>query len=470
MSKGEAPLRSNQFPRALSPGNHRFDGLRRRRRRWGRFLAGAAAALMLASAASADEIELTNGRRYQGRLIKRTAMSVTFKIVYPSGGVAQLVFPASRVKSLKITGKEPVVTKPPKPQPTAKPGPATRPGPERPGPRTKVPTKAEIRALIAKAGQTQPEWWDSVPLKYPRTMDLAGTTQVKGWHPSRKIGAYMFSVIKPNPSRWKEGVRLLHHVVDVRKGDAKRRADAMRMLAQAYLQLMRDPTKAAFWWEKVIGRSSRAMLYDVVGLADCYFRLGSKPMAVELLRKYHLHRGGHGQVIKLWGKMGELVTALRVADVLVRAGRPDDGYLAAGDACRIAGRYKQALDYYNKVVSLKKGWRGLKRNQEKARAYIQAVRAQEMLDVSSIADGTYTGDSLGFRGAVHVKVKVAGGRIESVRVTRHKEDLALDALTEVPRRIVKAQSVRVEAVTGATVSADAVINAVIKALAKGMKK
>ena len=69
-----------------------------------------------------------------------------------------------------------------------------------------------------------------------------------------------------------------------------------------------------------------------------------------------------------------------------------------------------------------------------------------------------------------VEVKVAGGRIESVRVTKHKEDLAMDSLVEVPRRIVKAQSASVRPVTGATISSDAVIDAVAKALAKGMKK
>jgi len=55
-------------------------------------------------------------------------------------------------------------------------------------------------------------------------------------------------------------------------------------------------------------------------------------------------------------------------------------------------------------------------------------------------------------------------------VTQHKEDLALDSLTETPRRIIKAQSASVQPVTGATVTSEAVIDAVVKALVKGMKK
>ncbi len=424
---------------------------------------------MLASAAGGDEIELTDGRRFEGRLIKRTATAVTFKIVYPYGGVARMTFPASRVKSINVTGAEPVVAKPPKPKPTSRPAPANQPAQQTP-PANKPLTNAEIRAIIAKAGATQPEWWDSVPLNYPKTLDLAGTRNVQGWQPTRNLGAYIFSVIKPNPGKWKGAARLLHHVVDVRKNDPQRLTEARRMLAEAYLQLIRDPARAAFWYEKVVGKSSRTRSYDLVGLAECYYLLGSKPMAVQLLRKYNAHRGGDWRVIRFWARMGELPTALRVADALVRAGRPDDGLLAAGDACRIAGQYKQALAFYNKVISLKKGWRGLVRNKEKARARVEAVRAQQALDVSNVADGTYAGDGTGFRGAVSVAVKVAGGRIESVRVTKHKEDLAMDALTEMPRRIVKAQSASVQAVTGATVTSDAVIDAVVKALAKGMKK
>lgn len=462
-------MRSRRRRRAWGPGDHRFNSHRRRRSARGWALSVAAVALMLASAAGGDELELTDGRRFEGRLIKRTTTSVTFKIVYPYGGVARMTFPASRVKSVKVTGTEPVVTKPPKPKPTTRPAPADRPAQETP-PEDKPLTNAQVRAIIAKAGATQPEWWDSVPLNYPKTLDLAGTRKVQGWHPQVKLGAYMFSVIKPNPGKWKGAVRLLHHVVDVRKNDPQRLPEARRMLAEAYLQLMRDPARAAFWWEKAIGRSSRVGMHDLVGLGECYYLLGSKSMAVQFLRKYNVHRGGDWRAVRLWAKMGELPTALAVAGAFVRAGRPDDGLLAAGDACRIAGRHKQALDYYNKVISLKKGWRGLARNKERARARVEAVRAQQALDVSNVADGTYTGDGEGFRGTVSVEVKVAGGRIESVRVTRHREDLSLDSLTEVPQRIVKAQSPSVQPVTGATVSSDAVKDAVIKALAKGMKK
>ena len=255
-------MRSRQRHRTWGPGDHRFYSHWRSARGWA--LSAAAVVLLLASAAGGDEIELTDGRKFEGRLLKRTATSVTFKIVYPYGGVARMTFPASRVKSLKVTGTEPVVAKPTKPKPTTRSAPADQPAP----PTNKTPTNAEIRAIIAKAGATKPDWWDSVPLNYPKTLDLAGTQKVQGWQPQRKLGAYIFSVIKPNPGKWKGAVRLLHHVVDVRKNDPQRLAEARRMLAEAYLQLLRDPARAAFWYEQAIGKSSRPRLYDLVGLAE----------------------------------------------------------------------------------------------------------------------------------------------------------------------------------------------------------
>ena len=34
-------------------------------------------------------------------------------------------------------------------------------------------TKSEVDALIAQAGSTSPDWWNSVELEYPETLDLS---------------------------------------------------------------------------------------------------------------------------------------------------------------------------------------------------------------------------------------------------------------------------------------------------------
>ena len=212
-------------------------------------------ALTLPAGVFADEIELVSGKRYQGRLITRTRQSITFKIMFANGGSLLTEFPAGKVRSLNVTGKDPVFDKPqPKPQPKPQTQPKALPPKVRPpnrpaGPTGSARSQADVAAMIQNAGKNRPEWWDSVQLNYPRTLDLAGTNPVKGWHPKRNLGTYVWSIVNPNPGRWKEGIKLLHHVLSVRKADRPRLRQTMDMLASSYHRLLRDRPRAAFWWQ-----------------------------------------------------------------------------------------------------------------------------------------------------------------------------------------------------------------------------
>ncbi len=91
----------------------------------------AGAVLLAAVAATGDELELTNGRKYRGLVLERTASHIRFKALLGSG-TAELTFPADRVKNVVIDGKmpEPATPKPtPTPTPTPAPGPTPRPTP-----------------------------------------------------------------------------------------------------------------------------------------------------------------------------------------------------------------------------------------------------------------------------------------------------------------------------------------------------
>jgi uncharacterized protein with FMN-binding domain len=210
---------------------------------------------------------------------------------------------------------------------------------------------AEIDALIESVGKTPPPWWDSVPLKYPDTLDLAGTAPpAKGWAPQQDLGAYYWSVISPNPARWREGIRLLHHVLTVRKDDKQRLAETMNQLAECYHKYEQDWVRSAFWRRK---------------------------------------------------------------------------------------------------------------------AMAQGTRAFANLDLKQVPNGKFRASSIGFRGPVEVEVEVRDGKILSVNVTRQQEDAYFYHMAnrQVPKRIVDKQSIKgVDAVTGATVSSNAIINAAAKAL------
>ncbi len=333
-------------------------------------------------------------------------------------------------------------------------------------------SRAEVESLIAKVGKTPPDWWDSTPLAYPPTLDLSWPMRPEGpWNARKNVGQYIWDVINPNPGRWKEGIKLVNHLMIRHKDDPEKLVRAMETLGHMYHNLLEDWARAAFWWRTA---DRYGGYVDSVGLAHCYWKLGSKEMAVEVLSEIGPDYTRHGAVIKLWADMGEHDKALALAERKAADGMPTIAYLTAGDTCRLAGRYQEALAYYQKVLTAKEDVgreADVKKDRERAQASIQAIRLFDTLDVAQVADGVYTADSIAYAGPLYVAVTVKGGRIESIRVTKHEEKQFYSALTDTPNQIVKKQSVKgVDAVTGATMTSEAIINATAKALAGGMRK
>ncbi len=90
--------------------------------------------------------------------------------------------------------------------------------------------------------------------------------------------------------------------------------------------------------------------------------------------------------------------------------------------------------------------------------------------ISQIADGTYFGKSGGITG-VKVEVTIKKGRITRIEILKARggPKYKKKAIKEMPGRIIKAQSLKVDAVTGATKSSKSIIQAVENALLKQEK-
>lgn len=84
--------------------------------------------------------------------------------------------------------------------------------------------------------------------------------------------------------------------------------------------------------------------------------------------------------------------------------------------------------------------------------------------VSELKDGVYPGKAGGYMGPVRVAVTVKAGRIDEVEVTACRDGRARKAVREIPRRIVRANSAEVDAVSGATITSGAIKGAVRQAL------
>jgi uncharacterized protein with FMN-binding domain len=328
-----------------------------------------------------------------------------------------------------------------------------------------IRTRAQVEELIRRAGRTQPAWWDSVPLTYPETLDLKWPEKPEGvWDNTRNVNQYLWDVINPNPSRWREGAKFVHYLARRhRLSPAKHRRAADR-LGCLYHDLLGDWARAAFWW--------RASDSDRLGLAHCYWKLGSKEMSAELLKGIGNDTTPYGGVIKLWADLGEVDKALALAEVKARTS-PAVAYRAAGDVCRQTGRYRDAIGHYRRALATPGGNAGekvIEANKRRAQASLEAVTACGALELRRIPDGTFRGASLAYAGQLQVAVTVRTHRLTSVEVTKHQEKQFYTALADTPKEIVRRQCVKgVDAVSGATMTSEAILNATAKALASAVE-
>ena len=88
------------------------------------------------------------------------------------------------------------------------------------------------------------------------------------------------------------------------------------------------------------------------------------------------------------------------------------------------------------------------------------------VDISAVPDGTYQGSAEGFKSTIVVEVVVEDGVIVAVEVLEHDETVEYfeDADPAVPDMIVGEQSLDVDTESGATASADGIVEAVRAAL------
>jgi len=339
-------------------------------------------------------------------------------------------------------------------------------GKEKPGKRT----KSQALAIIERAGRTRPEWWEAVEMvDYPKTLDLTWPKPSGGWDEKLNVGQYMWGVVNPDPARWKPGVKFMHHVLQLNRKNPEATERAQVSLGQLYTDLLEDYARGAYWYRQRL-RQDEMHRYDMLKLATCYWKLGSRELAAEVLLKVEKERD-EGSIARLWGDMGATDKALRVAAGICERGRPDEGYRAAGDVHRQAGKYKKALECYQKVLDLQpndREQRGYEWNKEQARGSLRATEQLLNLDVSKIPDGAYEGKAWVPRERWHLRVKleVSKGKIVACQVTERPHRYFGSALQVTPRQIVEKNGVQgVDLFTAAPVFTQDVISAVADALA-----
>lgn len=283
--------------------------------------------LLALSAQAADQLEFTNGTKVTGKLItfENAKKQLTFEFQF-NGQQLKRTFAYAQVHALTWKGKRYVLT--------AKAG----------GGAKATRTKAEVEALIAQAGRTSPPWLNGTRLNYPKSLDLNWPQPApKGWNSSKNVGQFLWDIINPNTSRWREGIRFMNFMMDRHKDNGRVRTRATKALANMYFIYLQDYARAAYWWRRA--GAGKGEHHNTV-LAECYFRLGNKDMAMDQLKGAPLRPA----LIKLYGTMGETDTAIRLAQRF-GGNQALHANLLAGDACRLAGRTQGAIAFYRTVLA-----------------------------------------------------------------------------------------------------------------------
>jgi uncharacterized protein with FMN-binding domain len=422
--------------------------------------------LLLTGADCAEDlVELLSGAKVRGKVVEIRKEAREFDVETTVGSrTVTRTYSYDRVEAVTINGKRYVLNARTESASTSRDDSSERPVGSSDGSTTQC-SRAEIERLIEKDGTTPPDWFESTELDYPSTLDLSWPLKppTKDWQAHKYVFHYLWSNVNPNPSRWKSGVKLIHHILPRHRNDPTLLARDMLELGNMYFRLLQDYPRAAFWYRKSgVQKGTPASVW----LAECYWQMGSKAMAMEELNSRTLP----GSAIKLLSDMGETRKALQLVEAYARAGQPHEAYLLGGDTCRAADRLDDAVRYYQKVLA-SKGARNAeyeRRFNARAKESIEAIQLLKQSDPRKVADGTYTATATAYAGPMDVKVQVAGGRIESVEITKYKDKQFFAALTSIPEQIIANQSIEgVDAVTRATVTSQAIVNATAKALASG---
>ncbi len=344
---------------------------------------------------------------------------------------------------------------------------------DKPAGKAAEPTAAEIAKQVAAAAAGKPDWWEATALNYPQTLDLTcQQNKGGGWKPNLVPGQWMWDVVNPNPARWKDGTKFWHFVLSNAKKNKLPEAEkaATTTLGHCYGELLQDWPRAIYWYQQAdllgAGNDERT-----IALANAYWRLGSRTLAVQTLKPLRQDGTRHGSLIKQWADMGDYPTAYRLAQA--RVGSTEDiGWFMSGYVAQVEGSWAKALDCFKKAAAAeeKKSGRDWKQTKVRATSAMEAITLFEGLDLKRVADGTYRDTSVGYVGPVGVEVKVAGQRITSIRVTDHHEKQYYAALEEMPAKIIAKQHVKgIDATLGATITAEAIVFASAKALHQGQR-
>lgn len=174
----------------------------------------------------------------------------------------------------------------------------------------------------------------------------------------------------------------------------------------------------------------------------------------------------YGEFEKAETCLGEAMSGL--PDPPWRIMRQADLLAAYGDLYAAWGKIDEAKENYAKAAALyptaKPPYGGhlLPRRAAAVQSKLDLLTFRS-LATAVLRDGQYRGKALGYAGDIHLSVSIKGGRIADIQL-KHEEKIDQNACVIIPQRIIGRQSLQVDGITGATVTKDAIVDGVYRAL------
>lgn len=219
-----------------------------------------------------------------------------------------------------------------------------------------------------------------------------------------------------------------------------------------YLYLGSEHVWAAKAYAERLAPKPKGAIFDYNALASLYARFGDYEQAIQTLRT---------ALERLPDPPWQINGKATVLDKL-------------GDVYAAMGNTEKAKEYYQEAIRLfptsnqPYGRHLLHRHAAKTQAKLDLLN-RKALDITRLKDGVYRGSGLGYAREINAAVTLKGGRITDIRL-QHEEKIDMGATDDVPKQIIARQSLDVDAITGATITVQAIVQAVYEALQKaGMK-
>lgn len=294
---------------------------------------------------------------------------------------------------------------------------------------TKAPRPSLKQAMVNL--KVPPDWFDVVKVDYDTNLP---------WKDAR---LEVRRLLSENKNR--EAVKLT--VLYLRKGDIGNGHEY-----PMYLYMGGEYAWAVQEYRKRLAAKPVGPTHEYLSLAACYRHFGEYTEALGLLN----------------------MAMQRLPEPPWRIAREADIHDYLGDIHLTMGNVDEATKHYKQAIALYPtsnqpyGRHLLRRRAAKIQTKLDLLM-MEAIESGQLRDGTYVGKSLGYADDLTVAVTIKAGRITDVRV-QHKEKIDQRATTIVPQRIIARQSLKIDGVTGATVTYDAIIDGTLQALKKaGLK-